>query len=865
MANTTNMMSIAPNQAASSRNVSHSTRPKYKSASHSDSKNFSATLNKFNEKVDDIRQSIQNLKDTIDKSTQAESDAKQVDEITDTDVQGMNDIPQDATKQDEKITATPEDNSKVTTSMPKDKITPADIFIGANTSVETAKVPDALTVTTEDVAPVAENISVKENVDDSNVTDNQIAQNPWAASNMAYMFTMNTESLLATKSIESQTTQQVTAVAGVQEVKSTQSLMSIMPQSTNESAQTMLNALGGQSWRQINAQPLQQQQTIQQQPLTQMQAQTVEQSQVISQNQSQSVNTQQTIQQQLLTQMQSQPVEQPQIISQNQSQPVNTQQTIQQQLLTQIQTQTVEQPQIISQNQSQPVNTQQVIQPLTQTQPVEQPQIISQNQSQLVNTQQTIQQQPLTQMQTVEQPQIISQNQSQPVNTQQTIQQQPLTQTQTQTVEQPQIISQNQSQPVNTQQTIQQQPLAQTQAQTVEQLRIISQNQSQPVNTQQTIQQQPLTQTQTVEQPQIILQNQSQPVNTQQTIQQQPLTQTQTQPVEQPQIISQNQSQPVNTQQTIQQQPLTQIQAQTVEQPQIISQNLSQPVNTQQPIQQQPLTQMQTQTVEQPQIIQQQPQIQAQVVESKTTVQNLSDVLGVNVQTEDAPTTAPIIQLQSTSQQFNQDTNARQDAQNFGSQFMQTVTNTEAQTQTNSTGGEIFAANLASTNDTAPTQQTTQPQNVDAPLPTPEDFDVPGQIVRQARLIRAAENTEMVIKLNPEHLGEMTLRISVSQNGAVSASFHSDNAQVRTIIENSLVQLRQELNNQGLKVDNVQVYAGLGDGSSLMNGRGGQAWQQNRQQRQGNRRIDFDALEREADATTPVAENIATDGVDYSV
>ena len=146
-----------------------------------------------------------------------------------------------------------------------------------------------------------------------------------------------------------------------------------------------------------------------------------------------------------------------------------------------------------------------------------------------------------------------------------------------------------------------------------------------------------------------------------------------------------------------------------------------------------------------------------------------------------------------------------------------------------------------------------------------DNFDVPAQIVRQARLIRAAENTEMVIKLNPEHLGELTLRVSVSSSGAVNASFHSDNAQVRTIIENSLVQLRQELSNAGLKVDNVNVSAGLNDGGGLMNGQGGQAWQQNRQQQSGNRRINFDTIERDVDATAPVNENSAAEGVDYIV
>ena len=121
----------------------------------------------------------------------------------------------------------------------------------------------------------------------------------------------------------------------------------------------------------------------------------------------------------------------------------------------------------------------------------------------------------------------------------------------------------------------------------------------------------------------------------------------------------------------------------------------------------------------------------------------------------------------------------------------------------------------------------------------------------------------MVIKLNPEHLGELTLKVSVSANGAVNASFHSDNAQVRTIIENSLVQLRQELSNVGLKVEHVDVYAGLSDGG-LMNGQGGQAWQQNRQQRQGNRRLDMDVLERDIETTAPVNES-TTEGVDYSV
>ncbi|SFT71151.1 flagellar hook-length control protein FliK [Selenomonas sp. GACV-9] len=151
------------------------------------------------------------------------------------------------------------------------------------------------------------------------------------------------------------------------------------------------------------------------------------------------------------------------------------------------------------------------------------------------------------------------------------------------------------------------------------------------------------------------------------------------------------------------------------------------------------------------------------------------------------------------------------------------------------------------------------------------DFDIPRQIIDQARLIRRAEDTQMVIKLHPEHLGELTLKVSVTQNGSVNASFHSDNAQVRAVIENSLVQLRQELNNQGLKVDSVEVYAGLADGQ-LPQEQGQQAWQDQQGSNASNiRGIAMDAEEygEEAEALAAAAMQgtapAASDGVDYRI
>ncbi|MBQ4494570.1 MAG: flagellar hook-length control protein FliK, partial [Selenomonadaceae bacterium] len=336
----------------------------------------------------------------------------------------------------------------------------------------------------------------------------------------------------------------------------------------------------------------------------------------------------------------------------------------------------------------------------------------------------------------------------------------------------------------------------------------------------------------------------------------QPLTPTinpQEQPV-QP-LTTNQQEQPV--------QPLTTNQQEQPVQPLTTINQQAQPIQPLTTINQQEQPIQPTTINQQNQLTETQPIVQAQAqsirVDERPVPQNFSELLGVNVQAEDAPTAAPVTPPQSTPQQFEQEPQQRDAQQTF--QPFQASTDAP-QPQQVSTGAEVFTVPLT-TND-APQPATAPVQAPDAP-PMPQDnFDVPAQIVRQARLIRTAENTQMVIKLNPEHLGDLTLRISVSQSGAINASFHSDNAQVRTIIENSLVQLRQELNNAGLKVDNVEVSANLNDGG-LMNGQGGQAWQQNRQSRQGNRRINLDTLERDVDAAQPVNESSATDGVDYSV
>ena len=325
----------------------------------------------------------------------------------------------------------------------------------------------------------------------------------------------------------------------------------------------------------------------------------------------------------------------------------------------------------------------------------------------------------------------------------------------------------------------------------------------------------------------------------------------------QPQILIQ--SAPVQTQQ---QNLNLQQQTQNLNLQQNLNSEQAPQIQQQQPLMQ---TQPQVEFQNQPIVNSLQPQVELKPVHQQ---QQISELVGQNLQVEDNQNAAPLSPVQPSLRQQHQQNQQNQQQfanQNFQQNFSQDL-NSEMQVQQNIGGSEeSFAQNLtpASNNVVSNTQPAAQVQNPEvAAQAARQNENIPAQIVEQARLIRNAENTEMVINLKPEHLGQLTLRVSVSQNGAVNASFYSDNAQVRAAIENSLVQLRQELNDQGLKVDNVQVYAGLSDGG-LTNGQGGQAWQQ-QQQNNAPRRIDFDSLQEEVDAVTP-ANEVSAEGVDYKI
>ncbi len=142
--------------------------------------------------------------------------------------------------------------------------------------------------------------------------------------------------------------------------------------------------------------------------------------------------------------------------------------------------------------------------------------------------------------------------------------------------------------------------------------------------------------------------------------------------------------------------------------------------------------------------------------------------------------------------------------------------------------------------------------------------DIVDNLVEQAKLTQKPGISEMIIRLKPENLGEMTVRITAETNGIVTASFHSNNPEVRQMIQEALPALRQELSNSGLKVNDVGVYAGLGDFQSFAQ-QHQEAGQFARQTGQSRNRLSADDVKLLDELQTIGSNQSDEGGVDYRI
>ena len=143
--------------------------------------------------------------------------------------------------------------------------------------------------------------------------------------------------------------------------------------------------------------------------------------------------------------------------------------------------------------------------------------------------------------------------------------------------------------------------------------------------------------------------------------------------------------------------------------------------------------------------------------------------------------------------------------------------------------------------------------------------DMIDQIAEQVKINLSQNFSEIEISLHPASLGNVHLQVS-EKAGVISAVITTENEVVRDALAVQAISLKEELNEQGLKVDSVEVaIASHGFEHNMQKESGEEAREQYEQQvnRQSRRRIMLSGLEEAqemlADENLTDAERIQID------
>ncbi len=136
------------------------------------------------------------------------------------------------------------------------------------------------------------------------------------------------------------------------------------------------------------------------------------------------------------------------------------------------------------------------------------------------------------------------------------------------------------------------------------------------------------------------------------------------------------------------------------------------------------------------------------------------------------------------------------------------------------------------------------PAPVSAGYQSAQTQDIMNQILDYMKISLKADTQELQMQLHPASLGTVNVQIA-AKDGVITAQFTTQNETVRAVVETQLIQLKQQFEEQGIKVDAVEV--------TVANHQYGEQFSQNnentdgqaRRSAKGTRRINLDELDEE--------------------
>ena len=127
--------------------------------------------------------------------------------------------------------------------------------------------------------------------------------------------------------------------------------------------------------------------------------------------------------------------------------------------------------------------------------------------------------------------------------------------------------------------------------------------------------------------------------------------------------------------------------------------------------------------------------------------------------------------------------------------------------------------------------------------------EIADQILEKVKVSVTPETTSLEIVLTPEELGRVNLTVTAEQDGMMKARFVTENELAKEAIERNLVQFKEMLTEQGIKVDSIEVTVGSFEFDK--NGQAGESSQE--EKKNGNRNFMTDEELGQKDETDQLA------------
>ncbi|MBS6062390.1 flagellar hook-length control protein FliK [Criibacterium bergeronii] len=181
-----------------------------------------------------------------------------------------------------------------------------------------------------------------------------------------------------------------------------------------------------------------------------------------------------------------------------------------------------------------------------------------------------------------------------------------------------------------------------------------------------------------------------------------------------------------------------------------------------------------------------------------------SRLIEENLQVLDEPEQAPMDFAKELQSLKNDSMN--NNLQNFSNQFdgqniLEEINNLNQTTDIDTVQGNVADIKTFIFGDKAIAQAKMISPNMTQQI---ENFS---KVVDEIRVAFFSNKTSLNIKLEPESLGKLSVKIN-SENGIFNASFFVESEKAKQILENQMITLRQALTDQGITVQDINVQVG---------------------------------------------------------